>query len=80
MEGIGQVQHGPAPEMRAKALTVAAGIADVTGRSAPALVFRMWRVAHPPAILRPNARTPEQGKAAFRSYDQALEALTASAS
>lgn len=73
----GDVRQGA--DRIAEALTIAAGIADVTGRSAPALVFRMWRVAHLPAILRPDACTPEQGKAAFRSYDQALEALTASA-
>jgi hypothetical protein len=73
----GDVRQGAAKI--AEALTIAAGIADATGRSAPALVFRMWRVAHLPGILRPDAGTPEQGKAGFRSYDQALEVLTTSA-
>ncbi|GAA2322874.1 hypothetical protein GCM10010234_81210 [Streptomyces hawaiiensis] len=40
---------------------------------------RVQLVAHLPALLRPDAGTPEQGKAAFRSYEQALEALTTSA-
>ncbi|MFI8894959.1 hypothetical protein [Streptomyces paradoxus] len=73
----GDVRQGAA--RIAEALTIAAGIADATERSAPALVFRMWRVVHLPGILRPDAGTPEQGKAAFRSYDRALEALTAGA-
>ncbi|MFF5368962.1 hypothetical protein [Streptomyces sp. NPDC013187] len=73
----GDVRQGAA--RIAEALTVVAGIADATERSAPALVFRMWRVGHLPGILRPDAATPERGKAAFRSYDRALEALTASA-
>lgn len=59
----------------AEALAIASGIADATGRSAPALVFRMWRVARLPGLLRPEADTPEHGKAGFRAYDRALEAL-----
>lgn len=73
----GDVRQGAARIV--DALALASGLADETGRTAPALVFRMWRVAHLPALLRPDAGTPEQGKAAFRAYDQALEALTTGA-
>ncbi|MET9392593.1 hypothetical protein ABZY20_19730 [Streptomyces sp. NPDC006624] len=66
---------GPRAARIADALAVASGIADATARSAPSLVFRMWRVAHLPGLLRPDAGTPEEGKAGFRAYDQALEAL-----
>ncbi|GGW92044.1 hypothetical protein [Streptomyces lomondensis] len=73
--------EGDVPDVRrkaamvAEALGIACEIADGTGRSAPPLVFRAWRVAHLPGILRPDAGTPEHGKAGFRAYDQALEAL-----
>ncbi|MCT9139401.1 hypothetical protein [Streptomyces violarus] len=63
----------------AEALAIAAGLADATGRSAPATVFRMWRVAHLPGILRAEADAPEHGKAGFRAYDRALEAVVAPA-
>jgi hypothetical protein len=39
----------------------------------------LWRVARLPAVLRPDAGTPEHGKAEFRAYDKALEALITSA-
>lgn len=35
----------------------------------------MWRVAHLPGILRVESDAPEQGKAGFRAYGQALERL-----
>ncbi|MFD0223343.1 hypothetical protein [Streptomyces hirsutus] len=56
-------------------LGVASSLADRTGGSAPGLVFRVWRVAHLPGILRVGSGAPEQGKAGFRAYDQALEHL-----
>ena len=56
-------------------LGIACDLADPTGRSAPDLVFRMWRVAHLPGILRPESDAPEAGKAGFRAYDEALERL-----
>jgi hypothetical protein len=73
----GEVRQGAADI--AEALAIASGIADATGRSAPALVFRMWRVARLPGLLRPEADTPAHGKAGFRAYDRALEALVAAA-
>ncbi|WP_189311170.1 hypothetical protein [Streptomyces brasiliensis] len=59
----------------ARILGIASDLADPGGASAPALVFRMWRVAHLPGILRPDSDAPEVGKAEFRAYDQALEEL-----
>ncbi|MFJ3303573.1 hypothetical protein ACIPSA_10660 [Streptomyces sp. NPDC086549] len=58
-------------------LGTASHLADPTGRSAPALVFRMWRVAHLPPVLRPDSDAPETGRAGFRAYDEALEELLA---
>ncbi|MGW0865434.1 hypothetical protein [Streptomyces sp. NPDC002611] len=67
----------------AEVLTVAVGLAGATSRSTPALtpatVFRMWRVAHLPGLLRPEADTPEYGKAGFRAYERALEVVVARA-
>ncbi|NEC86112.1 hypothetical protein [Streptomyces sp. SID12501] len=60
-------------------LGVAADLADATGGSSPVDVFRMWRVAHLPGILCPEADVPESGKAAFQMYDHALEELLAAA-
>jgi hypothetical protein len=57
----------------AQSLGIAAGLADPTGATTPALVFRMWRVAHLPGVLRPESAAPEAGKSGFRAYDQALE-------
>ncbi|SBT88601.1 hypothetical protein GA0115233_1003123 [Streptomyces sp. DI166] len=59
----------------AEVLGIASELADATGRSAPADVFRMWRVAHLPGILRPESDAPESGKAGFRDYDGLLETL-----
>ncbi|MCL7424175.1 hypothetical protein [Streptomyces sp. YS415] len=63
----------------AEVLATASDLADATGRSAPADIFRMWRVAHLPAILSPESDAPESGKVAFRAYDQLLEELLAAA-
>ncbi|WP_330290461.1 hypothetical protein [Streptomyces sp. NBC_00576] len=63
----------------AELLGIAADLADATGGSAPVDIFRMWRVAHLPGILRPESNAPESGKTAFRKYDQALEELFAAA-
>ncbi|MDX3454233.1 hypothetical protein PV396_20170 [Streptomyces sp. ME02-8801-2C] len=54
-------------------LGVAADLADDKGGSTPLDVFRMWRVAHLPGILRPESDAPESGKAGFRAYDEMLE-------
>ncbi|ELP64232.1 hypothetical protein [Streptomyces turgidiscabies] len=59
----------------AEIIGIAADLADATGGSAPAGVFRMWRVAHLPGILRPESDAPESGKAGYRAYDQLLETL-----
>uniref|UniRef100_A0AAU1ZYD2 Uncharacterized protein n=2 Tax=Streptomyces TaxID=1883 RepID=A0AAU1ZYD2_9ACTN len=59
----------------AELLRTAADLADGTGGSAPLDIFRMWRVAHLPGILRPGSDAPESGKAGFRAYDELLEEL-----
>ncbi|MCX5332052.1 hypothetical protein [Streptomyces sp. NBC_00140] len=56
-------------------LATACDLADATGGTAPAQVFRMWRVAHLPQILAPRSATPAYLKAGFRAYDEALEGL-----
>jgi hypothetical protein len=61
----------------AEVLAIACDLADAAGRSAPADIFRMWRVAHLPAILRSESDAPESGKVAFRAYDRLLEELFA---
>jgi hypothetical protein len=68
-------RHG-APVIAA-VLTTACDLADPTGRSAPDVVFRMWRVAHLPGILSPGSDAPESGRAGFRAYDGMLEGLVA---
>ncbi|MDQ0599640.1 hypothetical protein QF037_003985 [Streptomyces canus] len=56
-------------------LAIACDLADPTGGTAPAQVFRMWRVAQLPGILDPRSHTPTYLKAGFRAYDEALETL-----
>ncbi|MGW1063095.1 hypothetical protein ACWD4F_01045 [Streptomyces aureus] len=52
-------------------------LVDETGRSTPENVFRMWRVARLPDVLRPDSGAPEWGKAGYRAYDAELERLQA---
>lgn len=59
----------------AEVLGIAADLADATGGSAPVYVFRMWRVAHLPGILRPESDAPGSGRAGFQAYDEMLEEL-----
>ncbi|MFE7896431.1 hypothetical protein ACFU3E_02600 [Streptomyces sp. NPDC057424] len=59
----------------AEILEIASDLADTTDRSAPADVFRMWRVTHLSAVLRPDSDAPETGRAGFRAYGQTLEEL-----
>jgi hypothetical protein len=61
----------------AEVLEIACRLADASGRSTPADIFRMWRVAHLPGRLRPESDAPESGKAGFRAYDELLEELIA---
>ncbi|MFD9465014.1 hypothetical protein [Streptomyces sp. NPDC060027] len=72
---VAGTETGRGAEDIAKILGIAADLADESGRSAPGQIFRMWRVAHLPGILRPGSDAPESGKAGFRAYDQALERL-----
>ncbi|MFS8202680.1 hypothetical protein ACLVWQ_28845 [Streptomyces sp. CWNU-52B] len=72
---VAGTEAGRGAEQVAGILRLAAGLADESGRSAPTVIFRMWRVAHLPGILRPESDAPESGKAAFRAYDGALEHL-----
>ncbi|MFJ6070018.1 hypothetical protein ACIQFU_04120 [Streptomyces sp. NPDC093065] len=62
-------------EQIAEVLTIACALADPSGGSTPGLVFRMWRVAHLPGILRPESDAPDEGKAGFRAYDEILDQL-----
>ncbi|MFJ3665620.1 hypothetical protein ACIPSE_04095 [Streptomyces sp. NPDC090106] len=64
--------HRGAP-LVAEVLRLASDLADPAGGSAPRDVFRIWRVSHLPALLRPESSAPESGKAGFRAYDEALE-------
>jgi hypothetical protein len=59
----------------AETLGIASDLADATGGSAPLDIFRIWRVAHLPGILRPDSDAPESGRASFREYDRLLEEL-----
>lgn len=70
----GTEPHQGAPRI-ADILGIASNLADPTGRSTPALVFRMWRVAHLSPILRADSDAPVSGRAGFRAYDEALEEL-----
>lgn len=56
-------------------LTTACDLADATGGVVPAQVYRTWRVAHLPGVLRPQSDAQEYGKAGFRAYDAELERL-----
>ncbi|NUP20467.1 MAG: hypothetical protein HOZ81_31170 [Streptomyces sp.] len=38
-------------------------------------VFRMWRVAFLPDVLRPDSPTPEVARAGVRAYAHALEGV-----
>ncbi|MCX5131482.1 hypothetical protein ABT076_33650 [Streptomyces sp. NPDC002131] len=59
----------------ASILRLACELVDGTGRNTPEGVFRMWRVAHLPGLLDPNAAAPEWVKAGHRVYDEELERL-----
>lgn len=59
----------------AEVLGLAVGLADGSGRGSPAGVFRTWRVARLPSLLRPASDTPEWGKAGFRGYERGLAEL-----
>jgi len=48
-------------------------LVDDSGRNTPENVFRMWRVARLPDVLRPDSGAPEWGKAGYRAYDAELE-------
>lgn len=63
----------------AEILGIASDLADSSGRNSPETAFRMWRVAHLPAILRPDSDAPQSGRAAFRAYDFELEKVLAPA-
>ncbi|MFE1286510.1 hypothetical protein [Streptomyces sp. NPDC058751] len=56
---------------------IACELVGDAGRSTPEGVFRMWRVAELPDILRPGSGAPEPGKAGYRAYDAELERLFA---
>ncbi|WP_405925304.1 hypothetical protein [Streptomyces sp. NBC_00035] len=59
----------------AEILGIAVDLADGTGRTTPTGVFRTWRVACLPSILRPESSAPESGRAGFRAYARGLEEL-----
>ncbi|MFG2453270.1 hypothetical protein ACGFSG_28240 [Streptomyces sp. NPDC048512] len=59
----------------ASILRIACELVDGAGRNTPEGVFRMWRVAHLPGLLDPNAAAPEWVKAGHRAYDEELERL-----
>ncbi|MCX5558106.1 hypothetical protein [Streptomyces sp. NBC_00038] len=59
----------------AEILGIAVDLADGTGRTTPTGVFRTWRVACLPSILRPESSAPESGRAGFRAYARRLEEL-----
>jgi hypothetical protein len=63
-----------APEV-AEVLRLAVDLADGSGRCTPAGVFRAWRVARLPALLRPGSDAPGYGKAGFRGYERGLAGL-----
>ncbi|WP_327317253.1 hypothetical protein [Streptomyces sp. NBC_01235] len=71
------VAGGTAPRSAAgeivDVLAAACRLAEDGGESGPRDVFRMWRVARLPGILRPGSDAPEWGKAGLRAYDEALE-------
>ncbi|MFR9726034.1 hypothetical protein ACL02R_22095 [Streptomyces sp. MS19] len=56
----------------AEAVRLVAGLLGRDGDAALRDTFRMWRVAHLPGILRPDAPTPAAAKATCRAYAHAL--------
>ncbi|SNX61574.1 hypothetical protein SAMN06272735_3316 [Streptomyces sp. TLI_55] len=69
------VETGAAARKVAEVLGLAADLADGSGRCSPAGVFRTWRVARLPSLLRPGSDAPEWGKAGFRGYERGLAEL-----
>ncbi|MFE2282124.1 hypothetical protein ACFXAE_33800 [Streptomyces sp. NPDC059454] len=57
----------------AEALDVALLLANRSDPAAAATVFRMWRTACLPDILRPDSDATAAGRSAFRSFAHALE-------
>lgn len=70
-----ETEAGQGAARIADVLAIACDLADTTGGTTPAQVFRAWRVAHLPRILDPRSDAPAYGKAGYRAYDEALEAL-----
>ncbi|MEQ8142450.1 hypothetical protein [Streptomyces sp. OP7] len=57
----------------AEALKIGVLLAEQSDHTAASVVFRMWRTAHLPDILRPDSDAPAAGRSAFRSFAHALE-------
>ncbi|MEV6197330.1 hypothetical protein AB0M19_33595 [Streptomyces sp. NPDC051920] len=61
--------------LAAEIVRIACDLVEDAGRSTPEGVFRMWRVAELPDVLRPDSGAPESGKAGYRAFDAELERL-----
>ncbi|MGW2786583.1 hypothetical protein ACWC3X_36075 [Streptomyces populi] len=71
------VDAGEGGRLVAEVVRIACDLVDDAGRGTPEGVFRTWRVANLPDVLRPDAGAPEHGKAGCRAYDAELERLLA---
>lgn len=75
VETEAEVDTGQGAARIVDVLALACDLADTTGGTTSAQVFRMWRVAQLPGILDRRSPTPAYLKAGFRAYDEVLEAL-----
>ncbi|WP_329336014.1 hypothetical protein OG866_18390 [Streptomyces sp. NBC_00663] len=81
MEGLvgAAIVRGPGVERGAPlvvaAVRSAAALLGPDRRCSMTEVFRMWRVAFLPGVLRPDSPTPEGARAGVRAYAHALEGV-----
>ncbi|MFD4692237.1 hypothetical protein [Streptomyces sp. NPDC058463] len=65
----------PTAELIVEAIQRACSVAGIHESGADRTVFRMWRVAHLPAVLMPSSSSSEAVRTGYRSLAHAIERL-----
>ncbi|MFJ4842819.1 hypothetical protein [Streptomyces sp. NPDC088746] len=68
----------PTSELIVEAIQKACAVAGIHESGADRTTFRMWRVAHLPAVLMPSSNSSEAVKTGYRSFAHAIERIVSS--
>ncbi|MET7366447.1 hypothetical protein ABZS61_11555 [Streptomyces sp. NPDC005566] len=68
----------PTSELIVEAIQKAYAVAGIHESGADRTTFRMWRVAHLPAVLMPSSGSSETVKTGYRSFAHAIERIVSS--